>query len=87
MGIAVGAAAVGYLEAKGMFKKLPTIGGSQALTIALVGYAATRFVRNPTIRMAGLAAVAAGAFDFGRVHGGGVSGFGDEGGAGHGGGF
>ena len=87
MGLAVGAAAVGYLEAKGMLKKLPAIGGSQALTLAVAGYAATRFIRNPTIRMMGLAAIAAGAFDFGRVHGGGVSGFDGDSGAGPGGGF
>ena len=87
MGLAVGAAAVGYLEAKGTLNKLPAIGGSRALTLAIAGYAATRFVRNPTVRMMGLAAIAAGAFDFGRVHGGGVSGFDGDSGAGPGGGF
>ena len=85
IGLALGGALVGYAEGKGFLKRLPQIGGSPALTVALAGYVATRFIRNPTVRMAGLAAVVAGAFDFGKVHGGGISGF-DEGGAGFGGG-
>jgi hypothetical protein len=87
MGLALGGAIVGYAEGKGLLKKLPAIGGSPALTVALAGYAVTRFIRNPTARMAGMAAVVAGAFDFGKTHAGGVSGFDGSGGGGPGSGF
>lgn len=87
MGIVIGGLAVGYLDGKKYLDKLPKIGGSSVFTLALAGYAATRFSKNPHIRMAGMAALAAAAFDFGKVKGGGVSGFEDDGGAGPGGGL
>lgn len=86
-GVAIGALIVGYLQGKGFLEKLPQIGGSRVLTLGIAGYAVTRFVKNPSIRQAGLAALAAAAFDFGRVQGGGTSGFddvnGDAGGGPH----
>lgn len=77
MAVALGGLAVGYLQGKGFLDKLPQIGGSKVLTLGLAGWAATRFIKNPTIRTAGLAALAAAAVDFGRVQGGGTSGFED----------
>lgn len=77
MGVAVGALVVGYAQGHGLLDKLPQIGGSKVLTLGIAGYAATRFFKNPSIRQAGLAALAAAAFDFGRVQGGGTSGFED----------
>jgi hypothetical protein len=71
VGIALGGAVVGYLQGSGRLDSLPEIGGSKMVTLGLAGYAATRFVRNPHVRAAGLAALAAAAFDFGRVQGGG----------------
>jgi hypothetical protein len=70
----VGALGVGYLQGKGMLNKIPTIGGSRALTLALVGFALTRFTKNRMLRTAGVVSMVAGAFDWGRVQGGGVSG-------------
>jgi hypothetical protein len=69
VGIALGGLIVGFMDARGLFNRLPAIGGSRALTLGLAGYAATRFIKNPTVRMAGIAAIAAAAFDFGKVHG------------------
>lgn len=77
VGVTLGAAVVGWLDAKGYLDKLPQIGGSKTITLMLAGYAATRFIKNRHVRDAGLAALAAGAFDFGRVQGGGTSGFAD----------
>ena len=77
MGIVVGGMVVGYLQGKGFLDKLPQIGGSKVITLGLAGYAATRFIKNPSVRTAGLAALAAAAVDFGRVQGGGTSGFED----------
>jgi hypothetical protein len=77
MGVAVGALVVGYAQGRGLLDKLPQIGGSKVLTLGLAGYAATRFARHPAIRQAGIAALAAAAFDFGRVQAGGTSGFED----------
>lgn len=77
MSIALGGLVVGYLQGKGFLDRLPQIGGSKVLTLGLAGWAATRFIKNPTIRTAGLAALAAAAVDFGRVQGGGTSGFED----------
>jgi len=71
VGIALGGAVVGYLQGSGRLDSLPEIGGSRMVTLGLVGYGATRFIRNPHVRAAGLAALAAAAFDFGRVQGGG----------------
>jgi hypothetical protein len=79
MGLTVGGLAVGYLNQKGFLNKLPTIGGSRMMTLGLAGYAATRFTRNSTIRMAGLAALVVAAADFGRVQGGGTSGLDEAG--------
>lgn len=87
IGLALGGAALGYAESKKWLDKLPAIGGSRALPIAAIGFGITRFTRNPTLRMAGVAMIVSGAFDWGRVQGGGVHGFPDDGGAGRGGGF
>ena len=72
--MALGGAAAGFAMQKGEFDKLPQIGGSRAITMALVGWGATRFIRNSTVRTAGLALLTAAAFDWGRVQGGGASG-------------
>lgn len=74
VGITLGGAVVGYLQGSGRLDFLPEVGGSRMVTLGLAGYAATRFVRNPHVRAAGLAALAAAAFDFGRVQGGGTHG-------------
>lgn len=91
-GTAAAAAALGYLEAQKKLNFIPTIMGSRPATFGIAGFLATRFKRlPPTVRMIGAAAAIAGAFDIGRVKGGGVSGFEDEdkddGGAGAGGGL
>jgi len=85
LGVVVGAAVGGFLEGKGLLNKLPAIGGSKVITLAAIGYAATRFSKTPAIRQGGLAALAVAAFDFARVQAGGTSGFDDvegDGGAG-----
>lgn len=79
VGIALGGAVVGYLQGSGKLDFLPEVGGSKMVTLGLAGYAATRFMRNPHVRAAGIAALAAAAFDFGRVQGGGAHGEGAEG--------
>lgn len=71
MGVALGGAVVGYLQGSGRLDFLPEIGGSKMVTLGLAGWAATRFTKNPHIRAAGLAALAAAAVDWGRVQGGG----------------
>lgn len=76
-GVAIGAVAMGYAQSKGLLDKLPQIGGSKVLTLGAIGYAATRFSKNHMIRNAGLAMLAAACFDFGRIQGGGTSGFED----------
>jgi len=86
VGIAVGGLVVGYMDGKGWLDKLPQIGGSKVITLGLAGYVATRFSRNQMIRQAGMAALAAAAFDFGKVQAGGTSGFDSDGGGGRGGG-
>jgi len=84
VGVALGAAVVGYAQGKGFLDKLPAIGGSKVIALGIAGYLATRFTSNPHVRAAGLAAIALAAADFGRVQGGGVSGIdetsGDNGG-------
>jgi hypothetical protein len=75
VGIGVGGLIAGYLSGKGYLDKLPQIGGSKVVTLGLVGYAAQRFFKNKYAREAGIAALAAAAFDFGRVQAGGTSGF------------
>ena len=79
MGLTVGGLAVGYLNQKGFLAKLPAIGGSRMISVGLAGYALTRFSKNPTIRMAGVAALVVAAADFGRVQGGGTSGIDEAG--------
>jgi hypothetical protein len=71
VGIAAGGAVMGYLQGAGHLDFLPAIGGSKMVTLGIAGYAATRMSRNSHIRTAGIAALAAAAFDFGRVQGGG----------------
>ncbi len=81
VGVAVGAAVLGYAKEKGYLDKLPQLAGSSVVTLGLAGYLATRFVKNHYVREAGLAALAVAAFDFARVQAGGVSGI-DDGGQG-----
>jgi hypothetical protein len=66
-------AGLGYAQAKGMLNKLPTIGGSRAMTLGVFGYALTRLTTNSTARMVGSVAMLVGAFDFGSKQGGGKS--------------
>jgi hypothetical protein len=73
MATLVSAAALGYAQAKGFLNRIPTIGGSRALTLAIAGYAATRLTSNPTARSLGKTAMMIGAFDFGSKQGGGKS--------------
>lgn len=80
--IALGGAIAGYVDGRGMLSFLPAIGGSRMLTLGIAGYAATRLSRNATIRNAGVAAMAAAAFDFGRRQAGGSSGWESDGGDG-----
>lgn len=87
MGTLASAAAVGYLEAQKKLGFIPTVLGSRAATLGLIGFGVTRVFKHPTLRMIGTALAIAGAFDIGRVKGGGVSGFDDDGGAGPGGGL
>lgn len=72
-GTMLGAAALGYAQAKGMLNRIPTIGGSRALTIAIAGYALTRMSSNRTARDLGRTAMIIGAFDWGSKQGGGKS--------------
>ncbi len=67
MTLAIGGLAVGFLDGKGYLAKLPTIAGSRAITLGAAGYAAVRFGTNKYLKAAGLAAMAAAAFDYGRV--------------------
>lgn len=69
----LGSAGLGYAQAKGWLNKIPTIGGSRALSIGVAGYAVTRLTSNPTARMVGRVAMLVGAFDFGSKQGGGKS--------------
>ena len=69
----LGSAALGYAQAKGHLNRIPTIGGSRALTLGVAGYAATRISRNPTVRNLGFIAMVVGAFDWGAKQGGGKS--------------
>lgn len=73
MATLIGAMALGYGQARGFLNKIPTIGGSRALTIAIAGYAVTRLTSNPTMRSVGRTAMVIGAFDFGSKQGGGKS--------------
>jgi len=69
----IGSAALGWAQAKGHLNKLPTIGGSRAMTLAIAGYALTRLTSNATARSLGKTAMLVGAFDFGAKQGGGKS--------------
>lgn len=69
----IGSAALGWAQAKGHLNKIPTIGGSRAMTLGIAGYALTRLTNNPTARMLGQTAMIVGAFDWGAKQGGGKS--------------
>jgi len=71
--ILASSAALGWAQAKGHLNKLPKIAGSRAATIAIAGYAATRFTRNPMLRQLGQSAMIVAAFDIGAKFGGGKS--------------
>jgi CHASE2 domain-containing sensor protein len=66
--LAIGGLIVGALDGRGLLNKIPTIGGSRAMTLGIAGYLVTRFVKHPMARNAGLAALAAAAYDYGKVH-------------------
>lgn len=76
--VALGGAAVGWAGAKGYLSKLPAIGGSRMTTLGLLGFAAMKWAKGRTLRAAGLAALAAASFDFGRTQGGGTPLAGDD---------
>lgn len=84
--VAIGGLIAGYADGKGFLDKLPVIAGSRMNTIALVGWAATRFVRNQSIRAAGLAMLGAATFAIGKAQAATSTTSGD-GGAGYGGGY
>lgn len=77
MGSGLGALALGYAQAKGHLDKLPKLAGSVSVTMAVAGYFGATKVRTPWLRDVAFAALVAGAFDFGRVQGGGTSGLDD----------
>ena len=74
IGILLGGVAAGWAEQKGYLKKLPQIGGSAAITLVAAGYVASKYGKHRALKAAGIAIMAAGAFDFGRVQAGGTSG-------------
>lgn len=84
--VAIGGLVVGYADGKGFLDKLPPISGSRMVTLGLLGYAATRFTRNASIRAAGLAALGAAAYAIGKSQAATASTSGD-GGSGFGGGY
>lgn len=73
IGVLLGAAGIGWAQAKGYLNKIPTIGGSRATTLAIAGFALTRLTSNKTARQLGSTAMIIGAFDFGSKQGGGKS--------------
>lgn len=73
LSVALGGLAIGWLDGRGMLNQLPPIMGSRMTTIGIAGYLATRFIRHPSVRAAGLAALGAAAYDVGRKQGGGAS--------------
>lgn len=79
LGIALGAAVVGFAEGKGYLDKLPSIAGSRAVSLGLAGYVASRYASNPHVKAAGVAALAAAAFDIGKSRAGVASGLDDGG--------
>jgi hypothetical protein len=63
--VAIGGLAVGFADGSGYLDKLPAVAGSRMVTLGLIGFAATRYMRNPSIRAAGLAALGAAAYAVG----------------------
>lgn len=83
--VAIGGLVVGYADGKGYLSQVPPIAGSRMVTLGLLGYAATKFVRNSSVKAAGLAMLGAAAYAVGNAQAkGGTSG---DGGAGEGGGY
>ena len=68
-GLGVGGAMLGYLQGAGHLDWVPSVMGSKTIGMGLVGFAATRMVKNKYVREAGAAAVAVAGFEFGREHG------------------
>lgn len=87
--VAIGGLVVGYADGRGMLNALPAIGGSRMNTLAILGYAATRFTRNASLRAAGLAMLGAATYAIGAAQGASSkpAAQGDDGGAGPGGGM
>lgn len=87
--VAIGGLVVGYADGRGMLNSIPAIGGSRMNTLALLGWAATRFTRNASVRAAGLAMLGAATYAIGAAQGASSkpSAQGDDGGAGPGGGL
>lgn len=87
--VAIGGLVVGYADGRGMLAQVPAIGGSRMNTLALIGWAATRFTRNNSVRAAGLAMLGAAAYAIGAAQGaqskGGAAAQGDGGAGPHGG--
>jgi len=75
MGVILGGAAVGYAQGKGYLDRLPPLMGSRMVSLGVAGWAVQRYMKNPHLRLAGFAALAAASFDWGRVQGGGASGW------------
>jgi len=69
-GLGVGGALLGYMQGAGHLDWVPAIMGSKTIGMGLLGFAATRMVKNKYVREAGAAAVAVAGFEFGREHGG-----------------
>lgn len=63
--VAIGGLAVGFADGSGYLDKLPPIAGSRMVTLGVLGWAATRYMRNSSIRAAGLAALGAAAYAVG----------------------
>lgn len=64
--VGIGGLIVGYADGAGYLSALPAIQGSRSITLGLVGWYASTHSNNPTIRGAGLAALASAAVEFGR---------------------
>lgn len=82
LGIALGAGILGYAEGKGYLDKLPSVAGSRAVALGAAGFVAATYVRNPHVKAAGVAAMAAACFDIGKHRAGSASGLDDGGGHG-----
>jgi hypothetical protein len=68
-GLAVGSALLGWAQGAGHLNWVPSIMGSQTIGMGVLGFVATRAVKNKYVREAGAAAVAVAGFEFGRSHG------------------